>query len=146
MRNEDMSALQVLLIVFFALTLAWIAQAAAASVAGLLPQRRLPLAPPAEVARRRTALVMPLYNEDPPRTTAALQAMAEELAAAGHAAGFEIVVLSDSTRADAWIRESIAIARLRGRLAGVMPVWYRRRWRNTGRKSGNVQDFVERWG
>jgi len=146
MRNEDMSALQVLLIVFFALTLAWIAQAAAASVAGLLPQRRLPLAPPEEVARRRTALVMPLYNEDPPRTTAALQAMAEELAAAGHAAGFEIVVLSDSTRADAWIRESIAIARLRGRLAGVMPVWYRRRWRNTGRKSGNVQDFVERWG
>src|SRR5690606_1308627 len=86
------------------------------------------------------------YNEDPLRTTAALQAMAEELAAAGHAAGFEIVVLSDSTRADAWIRESIAIARLRGRLAGVMPVWYRRRWRNTGRKSGNVQDFVERWG
>nr|PZN68670.1 MAG: hypothetical protein DIU62_04220 [Pseudomonadota bacterium] len=56
MRNEDMSALQVLLIVFFALTLAWIAQAAAASVAGLLPQRRLPLAPPEEVARRRTAL------------------------------------------------------------------------------------------
>jgi membrane glycosyltransferase len=145
-RNDDMTALQLLLIVFFALTLAWIAQAAAAAVAGLLPQRRLPMAPPGEVDRHRTALAMPVYNEDPLRTTAALQAMAEELAAAGHAAGFEIVVLSDSTHADAWIRESIAVARLRERLAGVMPVWYRRRWRNTGRKAGNLQDFVERWG
>jgi membrane glycosyltransferase len=146
MRNDDMTSLQVALIVFFGLTLAWIAQAAAASVAGLLPQRRPPLAPPSEVAKRRTALVMPIYNEDPLRTTTALQAMAEELAAAGHAGGFEIFVLSDSTRPDAWIRESIAIARLRERLAGVMPVWYRRRWRNIGRKSGNVQEFVERWG
>src|SRR5690606_5699375 len=27
-----------------------------------------------------------------------------------------------------------------------MPVWYRRRHANTGRKAGNVQDFVCRWG
>jgi membrane glycosyltransferase len=27
-----------------------------------------------------------------------------------------------------------------------MPVWYRRRWRNTGRKVGNLHDFVEHWG
>src|SRR5450759_193464 len=28
----------------------------------------------------------------------------------------------------------------------VMPVWYRRRWRNIARKSGNLEDFVTRWG
>ncbi len=148
-RNDDMTTLQLLMIVFFALTLAWIAQAAAGAVAGLLPQRRQPLAPLHEVAAphaRRTALVMPIYNEDALRTTLALQAMAEELAAEGHAGGFEIVVLSDSTDADAWIRESLAIARLREALHGRMPVWYRRRWANTGRKSGNLQDFVEHWG
>ena len=27
-----------------------------------------------------------------------------------------------------------------------MPVWYRRRWHNTGRKAGNVEEFVKRWG
>jgi membrane glycosyltransferase len=145
-RNDDMTLLQTLMIVFFALTLAWIAQAAASAVAGLLPQRRPPLAPADEVAQARTALLMPIYNEDPLRTTAALQAMAEELHAAGHAQGFEIVVISDSTQPDAWIRESLAIARLREALQGKMPVWYRRRWRNIGRKAGNVQDFVERWG
>ena len=59
---------------------------------------------------------------------------------------FEIVVLSDSTNADAWIRETVAIDGLRRSLASVMPVWYRRRWRNVARKSGNLEDFVTRWG
>lgn len=148
-RNDQMTILQGLLIVFFALTLAWIAQAAAAAVAGLLPRRRQPLAPPDQVTaadQRPVALVMPIYNEDPQRTTLALQAMAEELHGEGHAGGFEIVVLSDSTDADAWVRESLAIARLRAALQGRMPVWYRRRWANTGRKAGNLQDFIERWG
>jgi membrane glycosyltransferase len=27
-----------------------------------------------------------------------------------------------------------------------MPVWYRRRWQNTARKAGNVEEFVKRWG
>ena len=27
-----------------------------------------------------------------------------------------------------------------------MPVWYRRRWQNIARKSGNLEDFVTRWG
>ena len=94
----------------------------------------------------RTALVMPVYNEDPVRTTAALQAIAEQLAASGAARHFEIVIISDSTNADAWIAESLATHRLRQALAGIMTVRYRRRWHNVGRKVGNVEDFVKRWG
>ncbi|MGC4029454.1 MAG: glucans biosynthesis glucosyltransferase MdoH [Steroidobacteraceae bacterium] len=148
-RNDDITLLQGLFIFFFAATLGWIAQAAASAIAGLLPLRRLPLAPAfseAGAKPHRTALVMPIYNEDPLRTTLAMRAMAEELARQGCAAGFEIVLLSDSTRADPWIRESLAVDRLRAALDGVMPVWYRRRWQNVGRKAGNLQDFVERWG
>lgn len=147
-RNE-MTPLQGLMIAFFAVTLGWIAQAAASAVAGLLPLRRLPLAPaPGEAGSipHRTALVMPIYNEDALRTTMAMRAMAEDLLAQDMAAGFEIVLLSDSTRADPWVRESLAVTRLRESLAGAIPVWYRRRWENTGRKAGNLQDFVERWG
>ena len=31
-------------------------------------------------------------------------------------------------------------------LRETMPVWYRRRWHNAGRKAGNVEEFVKRWG
>ena len=89
---------------------------------------------------------MPIYNEDPVRTTAALQCMAEALAHIDANRGFEIVILSDSTDADAWIRESVGVERLRNSLATIMPVWYRRRWKNVARKSGNLEDFVTRWG
>ena len=101
----------------------------------------------AALAGSRTALLMPIYNEDPSRTTAALQR---------HGGGarrkstrpqhFEIVIISDSTNADAWIAESLAVDQLRRDLRDIMPVWYRRRWHNTGRKAGNVEEFVKRWG
>src|ERR1700677_3179793 len=72
--------------------------------------------------------------------------MAAALGQRGANTAFEIVVLSDSTSADAWIRETVAVDALRRSLASVMPVWYRRRWRNIARKSGNLEDFVTRWG
>lgn len=140
----NMTSLQAAMIVFFAITLSWIAFAAGSTLSGLLTPR---IASPAEpIANSRTALLMPVYNEDPIRTTAALQAMAEALAAIDAARHFEIVIISDSTNADAWIAESLAADRLRHALSAIMPVRYRRRWHNTGRKVGNVEDFVKRWG
>ncbi len=60
---------------------------------------------------------MPIYNEDPLRTTAALQAMAEALARIDAHRAFEIVILSDSTNADAWIRETLSVEFLAQRAA-----------------------------
>jgi membrane glycosyltransferase len=140
-----MTVLQGVLIFFFTITLAWIAFAAASSIVGLLVPVFIPKTQ-ASLAGSRTALLMPIYNEDPSHTTSALQAMAEALAQAGAAQHFEIVIISDSTQVDPWINESIAIDRLRRELREIMPVWYRRRWHNTGRKAGNVEEFVKRWG
>ncbi|HLW24114.1 MAG TPA: glucans biosynthesis glucosyltransferase MdoH [Steroidobacteraceae bacterium] len=146
-RFASMTFLQALMIAFFAVSLAWIAFAAGSVIAGSSRRRDRLRGSGAHVARETlTALVMPIYNEDPIRTTAALRAMAEGLSGIGAHKRFEIVVLSDSTQADAWIHETAAIARLRLALEEIMPVWYRRRWRNTARKSGNLQDFVTRWG
>ncbi len=141
---SNMTVLQGVMIFFFALTLGWIAFAASSGIAGfLLPAPRAPEAP---LGDSRTALLMPVYNEDPISTTSALQTMAEALAAADVARNFEIVIVSDSTNVDAWIAETLAVDRLRRALSGVMPVRYRRRWHNTGRKVGNLEDFVKRWG
>lgn len=141
----NMTVLQGVMIVFFAITLLWISLAAASAVTGfLIPPLRSPGKEP--IAGSRTALVMPIYNEDPARTTAALYAMAESLAQIDAARHFEIAIISDSTNADAWISESLAVDQLRRDLRETMPVWYRRRWHNTGRKAGNVEEFVKRWG
>jgi membrane glycosyltransferase len=145
-RFASMTFLQGTMIFFFAVSLAWIAFAAGSVLAGASKRRdREPTANRAAVASL-TALIMPIYNEDPTRTAAALQAMGEALQRIGAHRSFEIVVLSDSTNADAWIRETISVAQLRMSLQGIMPVWYRRRWLNIARKSGNVEDFVTRWG
>ena len=138
------------MIFFFAVSLGWIAFAAGSVLAGASKRRDPYPAPRAEPGSEPrtslTALVMPIYNEDPLRTTAALQAMAEALARIDAHRGFEIVILSDSTNADAWIRETLSVDRLRKSLLSTMPVWYRRRWQNIARKSGNLEDFVTRWG
>jgi len=143
-RFASMTLLQGLMIFFFAISLGWIAFAAGSVVAGA-SKRRDPRPKP-EAGASLTALVMPIYNEDPVRTTAGLQAMAEALARLDAQRNFEIVILSDSTNADAWIRETLAVHQLRNSLKSVMPVWYRRRWKNIARKSGNIEDFVTRWG
>jgi membrane glycosyltransferase len=143
-RFASMTLLQGLMIFFFAVSLGWIAFAAGSVLAGA-SKRRDPVPQP-DAAASLTALVMPIYNEDPLRTTAALQAMAEALANIDAHRSFEIVILSDSTNADAWIRETLRVNQLRNSLLAVMPVWYRRRWQNIARKSGNIEDFVRRWG
>lgn len=142
---SKMTVLQGVMIFFFTVTFAWIAFSAASAITGLLVPIHIPKTQ-ATLAGSRTALLMPIYNEDPTATTAALQAMAEALAQAGAAQHFEIVIISDSTQVDPWINESLAVDRLRRELRNVMPVWYRRRWHNTGRKAGNVEEFVKRWG
>jgi membrane glycosyltransferase len=144
-RFASMTLLQGTMIFFFAISLSWIAFSAGSVLAGA-SKRRDTILPEQTSVAALTALVMPIYNEDPARTAAALQAMAEALQRIDAHRGFEIVMLSDSTDADAWIRETLSVGKLRAALNGVMSVWYRRRWLNIARKSGNLEDFVTRWG
>jgi membrane glycosyltransferase len=144
-RFASMTFLQGTMIFFFAVSLGWIGFAAGSVLAGASKRRDAPLVAP-DGDLPLTALVMPIYNEDPTRTAAALQAMAEALKSHAVNGSFEIVIISDSTNADAWIRETLGVEQLRAALREVMPVWYRRRRQNIARKAGNVEDFVTRWG
>ena len=154
---DGVTPIEIVFVALFAVTFAWIALSACAAVVGTLLSGPLARAGGAErhgTARAaagvrlhaRHALVMPVYNEDPSETAAALETMARGLADAGVARHVEIFVLSDTTRADVWVAETACVDALRRRLDGTMAVWYRRRSANAGRKAGNVRDFVERWG
>jgi membrane glycosyltransferase len=139
------SVLQWAMVALFAITFGWIALTAAAAVAGVLFGGVRLRAKGEMRIEQRTALVMPVYNENPAGTFAALLAMAEALLEQG-ATGFEVFVLSDTTRPDVYVKETAAYHVLREKLGDRMRVWYRRRSDNVGRKVGNLHDFVTRWG
>lgn len=140
------AVLQMLFVILFTITFGWIAFAACQAIAAIFTFRA---GPPAEVhgpLRNRTAILMPVYNEDPDAICAALQAMAEGIADLGAGHMFEIFILSDTSDPEIWAKETACFMHLRENLSGRMRVWYRHRNDNTGRKAGNLRDFVERWG
>lgn len=145
--NEVFSGLQTALLVFFTISFGWISLSATQAVAALFAGG---LRPKDDVADRRldtkTAIIMPVYNEDPSMTCAALQAMGEAIDGLGEAAAFEIFILSDTTNPEVWVKEAACFDMLRSALSGKMPVWYRRRSKNVGRKAGNLREFTETWG
>ncbi|MFM1813886.1 MAG: Glucans biosynthesis glucosyltransferase [Pseudomonadota bacterium] len=93
-----------------------------------------------------TAIVVPIYNEDPLRVFAALEAMIEAVAATGQGRHFHWFVLSDSTNPDVWLAEEAAYLEARRLLGPEVALFYRHRPRNTERKAGNISDFVSTWG
>ena len=141
------TALQYALLVLFTLTFSWIALAFTGAILGFATLLRRPAEQAApERLTARTAIVMPVYNEETARTFAALEAMHEEVAQTGLAEHFDWFILSDSTSADAWIAEERAFLALRERLGRQARLFYRHRAKNHHRKAGNIGDFVSRWG
>lgn len=109
------------------------------------------LTPAWPTGRARTAILVPIYEEDPDRVFAAVEVMRASLAVTG-AGEVAVFVLSDTRRPEAAAAEEEAYRALLARIA-VAPghgrraaVHYRRRASNTRRKAGNVAEFLERWG
>jgi len=88
---------------------------------------------------------LPTYNEDAHDLMARLRAMYEQVTATGHGAQFDWFLLSDTTDPDIWIREEMAFIALR-RECGADRLYYRHRSDNTARKSGNIAEWVRRFG
>jgi membrane glycosyltransferase len=94
----------------------------------------------------RVALIMPVYNEDPGRVMAGLDAIWTSLAAQPDQAAFDLFILSDTRKAGIAAEEEEAWRRFVAKHRAAGRVFYRRRAENVGRKAGNVEDFVRRWG
>jgi membrane glycosyltransferase len=94
----------------------------------------------------RTAIVMPIYNEDPVRVFAGLKATYESLQKEGWLDTFDFFVLSDTTDPDIWVREELAFAELKREVSQPERLFYRNRRENIDRKCGNIGDFCATWG
>ncbi len=94
----------------------------------------------------RTAIVMPICNEDVARVFAGLRATYESVARHGNLEHFDFFILSDSYRADNCVAEQRAWVDLCREVGGFGKIFYRRRRRRVKRKSGNIDDFCRRWG
>lgn len=94
----------------------------------------------------RTAIIMPIYHEPVQRTLRGLRAIYRDLERTGQLDYFEFYILSDSRDPDVWLEEQAAWQSLCNELDADGRLFYRRRTVNLNYKSGNVADFLRRWG
>ncbi len=92
----------------------------------------------------KTAILMPIHNEDPAAVFARLRAMDASLNELSAAHAFDIFILSDTRQDAIALAEQSHYARFRREAA--CAVYYRLRADNSGRKAGNVADWVRRYG
>jgi membrane glycosyltransferase len=93
----------------------------------------------------RSALVMPIYEENPEHVFAGIAAMRESLSAVAGGEAFEIFVLSDSRRPEQVAEEERAFRRVASLPGSCIPIYYRRRALNERQKAGNLSEFFERF-
>lgn len=152
LRIDGISPLDVAILLVFALLFAWIVMAFLSALAGFIPGGRvegdscLDPATPRPGLASRTAILSPIYNEDPHPLFARLRAMAGSLEAVNAAGQFDIFVLSDTTQPQTQAEEYALFRRLRDRMSGRIRLYYRHRALNLDRKAGNLSDWVVRFG
>ena len=150
----DHPVLRGLQVLLFTLLFAWVSAGFFTALMGFWVQwrgdrhalslqvaRHLPLGPEA-----RTAVIMPICNEQVDTVFAGLRATYESVATTGASRQFDFYVLSDTSDLAVRDAEVAAWARLRETLGDGARIFYRWRQRRTRRKAGNVADFCRRWG
>lgn len=95
----------------------------------------------------RTAILLPVYNEDAWSVFAGLAAMHKSIVRILNGRDvFDFFVLSDTNEPNKWLEEELAWGHTTNGMKSGPKVYYRRRQRNEGKKSGNIADFCRRWG
>jgi membrane glycosyltransferase len=152
LRIDGIDDLEIALLVLFGILFTWTASAFwLAGIGAYVTWRgtaRAALARPkaGEPIRSRTAIVMPIHNEDVARSFAGLAAVYDSIETTGALAAFDFYVLSDSTDPAHWVAEELEWDGLRRALGPAARLFYRHRPRNIARKTGNIRDFCTNWG
>ena len=156
--SNGMTLLEYALLVLFSITFAWIVTAFCSGTIGFVLQllridpltlkRIKPITFDSEaLAQQKTAIVMPIYNEDTHRVIAGFEVSLQSLKETGELDNFDFYLLSDTQDPEIATNELNAWHALCERLGDTAKqVFYRRREDNKNRKVGNLTEFCERWG
>ena len=140
-QSDGFDVLDIVRIALVAVSCFWLAWGACTALLGLLfqsePVRRIEGRPTG-----RTAILMPVYNEEPKGVLARVEAMYRALDSLGVIDLFDFHILSDSTRPECVEAEKASYRRVLLRLRAGGRLFYRHRSPNVGRKAGNVADFI----
>ncbi|HTT56076.1 MAG TPA: glucans biosynthesis glucosyltransferase MdoH [Opitutaceae bacterium] len=93
-----------------------------------------------------TAVIIPVYNENVSRVFEGLRVIYRSVQEARQLEHFDFFVLSDSDQPNQWLQEEVAWVELCKQVGGFGRIFYRKRRQAINRKSGNVADFLRRWG
>lgn len=143
---DGIDGLDVFRAVLILISTLWLAWGAIQALIGLTSFSHPPAYDPQAPITARTVVLVPVYNEDPLVTFTRIAAMDASLAATGSAAQVHFAVLSDTRNALIAQREEHLFARLVEERAALGRFFYRRREMNTGKKAGNIEDFITRSG
>ena len=141
-----LTTLDIVRAVLVTFTSFWLVWGAAAAVLGVFTPARLPAFDPKAKPKGLTAILVPIYNEDPVATFSRIAAMNRSLVALDIADRFHIAVLSDTTVLETAAQEVVWFEHLLREPMSAGRIFYRRREKNTGRKAGNIEDFIARSG
>jgi membrane glycosyltransferase len=153
---EDGNPVDIALLAAFTIGFCWIAISFWAAVFGFLLalfglhpitlSRRAPSSGRPPALTRRTAVLMPIYNEDPQQVFGRVVATYRSLLATGEIGAFDFFVLSDTTDAGIAHNELLVWMSVRQSLGAEQRLFYRRRPLNVARKAGNIADWLDMYG
>lgn len=138
-----------LILALYLPTITWIAFSASTAVCGAFwhpGASRAPAPPDAWTPRARTAILIPVRNEEVAPLGDRLGALRKDLARQGLSTRTDIFILSDSDDPRTVEAEEGLAEELSGTGFGAPAVYYRRRRTNEQRKPGNIGEWVRRWG
>ena len=157
LRANDLTTLEAVILLLFGVSFTWLALAFWSGLFGFalqmlridpltLKSTKNLLADKSPITCR-TAVIMPVYNEDTQRVIAGFEATLRSLEQTGEIAHFDFFLLSDTTNLSIAQAERDAWQLLQERLKDLgKQAFYRRREKNTSRKVGNIAEFCQRWG
>jgi membrane glycosyltransferase len=151
------SAIDIVLIILFAITLPWMVAGFWNAIIGFLILRfssdAIETVIPQAASIRgdepivaSTAILLCIRNELPERMIRNLHPLLSGLDKSGFGDRFHVYVLSDTSDAQIAAVERERFAQLANVWDGRIAMTYRRRAVNTGFKAGNIRDFCEQWG
>ena len=143
---------EAILLAIFASLVAWTALSFVSALCGLIfllfggrDALGISVREPLRQLRTKTAMLLPIYNEDLQSTLQRLVTTYESVRDLDARAQFDWFILSDSTSPEIWLKEERAFLDLK-RVLGASEIYYRHRIKNEGRKSGNIADWVTTFG